>query len=747
MGVLATAAVKLGETLVKLACEAATGSKAAGEVAGGLTAVLGGHGVGKLDQRRARRQLETVADTVAGRVMTRYGAEFRGLDEESRAVVVEAVAEAFQALPPLTELVLAASCRPERLAARVRQLTGDLLRGRYFGRAETDLYELLLDTACAEVTQICQGLHGLANLAVPEVLRQLSGLAEEVRAAPVRALAAATEAGEARFARTYREFVADELAEADLDCDRLTRTSRRYPLAAAYLARSVHWQGSPVAVTALLSHSRLLLTGPCGAGKTTLLRWLFTGIARRGLAGFEHLVPFYLPLHHYTDRTPRLDDLITALGQDIAAEMPSGWVQRQLREGDSLVLLNGLDEVPSAHRRVVLDWIEKLCAKFSRATVVLASRPDPTLPGWAAGAGFTVAELAPMNPAEAHQFIQRWHAAVLVRLVDPAERAWVVKCERRLLDALAGCHALRVLAANPLTCALMCALHRDRLVRLPDSWVDLLRMITEILVDERDRVRGIVDELPAPREERLRVLADLAYWMSSQDITRAKPAELLDRVAHASGTQLASTDPARLVRGLAERTGLVRLDAEGGLTFPSPVLRDYLVSREVVAGNYVRALARAAHRLDLHQLVLMVAAQLTGDRAAELVATLSREAAENSACSARQLLVNACEYRPGPELSEDALAQLAIEHPAVLVDALAREPLERAVEVARLASAIQHWEALPLLARLARDGGPEVAEALRPDSRWFDPVDLRFFLPGLREDAVADKVPGGGAGD
>ncbi|MFI5591155.1 hypothetical protein ACIA5G_39315 [Amycolatopsis sp. NPDC051758] len=106
MSVLGAIAVKLGEVVVKSASEAVTGNKLTGDMAGAVTVVLGGRAVEGMARRKARRHLEERAVRVAEKLLELYGHEFRGLIEDQRAVVVQAVKETFEQAPPGSGLVL-----------------------------------------------------------------------------------------------------------------------------------------------------------------------------------------------------------------------------------------------------------------------------------------------------------------------------------------------------------------------------------------------------------------------------------------------------------------------------------------------------------------------------------------------------------------------------------------------------------------------------------------------------------------
>ena len=149
-----------------------------------------------------------------------------------------------------------------------------------------------------------------------------------------------------------------------LDSARLNRVNA-YPLSVAYLSLPAKLPDGRLTTVeeAFAGQRRVLIRASCGCGKTTYLHRLFMLTARRGLTGtlapLNRAVPFYLPLHKYADGTlPRIDDLFAEASGDIRA-LCRGWIQRQLRSGQSLVLINGIDELPAAARPHVLDWIEE----------------------------------------------------------------------------------------------------------------------------------------------------------------------------------------------------------------------------------------------------------------------------------------------------------------------------------------------------------------------------------------------------
>ncbi|AXX31207.1 NACHT domain-containing protein [Actinosynnema pretiosum subsp. pretiosum] len=767
MGLLEVAAVKLGETLIKSALEAVTGRELFSELTANIGAVFSERAVQKLEGRKAQRSLQHIGDALAVRIRTQYGHEFRGLSEDDRKVVVNAVSETFERLQPGAGLVISADLDPQKFEDRVREQTSGPLAEMSFSQDERNLYDLLLRMSCEEFVTIVRALSGLGDLAVPEVLDRLTGLSRDLRHLPVRTAAAIVENDDTAFTKLYQRYVEDELDTIDLACPDLSLATRNYSLTTAYLslpARVRERSGASAVVRveeAVAKLPRVLLLANCGCGKTTYLHRLFVSIVRRNLSsdwvGLEGALPFYLPLHRYAmGNLPTLDGLLDALVPDIIGEMPKGWVRRRLDDRDrpSVVLINGVDELPTERRPVVLAWIKKLVSQFDLPLYVVAARPGAVPSAWADEASFDVVELLPLGPADVRAFIRRWHEAIKDKLPSKANRVEVDASADRLLMALASSSALRSLATNPLTCALMCALHHDSQVELPGGWLDLLHLVVKALVGDRDPERGVTDTLPVPIEQRIRVLQDIAHWMITEGMPEPEVGEVADRVRHLLGNphpgERAVDDGRVLLDHLAVRSGLMRIGADNSIAFTSTLLRDYLAAMHAVSGGTLRSLLRESHLPERQLLVVMAAGHAPMSRAEELVTTLLSMAEESPDLKERfHVLAHAC-VRVVPGLGTDLRQRveaccgflsprdklgahtLATAGPLV-VDVLAEQPIEEldvALALIRTAVRIGGDDVLPFLANLASDPRPEIVRALRDAAVEFDPNEYQQVVLG-----------------
>ncbi|MFB9836646.1 NACHT domain-containing protein [Actinoallomurus acaciae] len=273
----------------------------------------------------------------------------------------------------------------------------------------------------------------------------------------------------------------------------------------------------------------IAIVGAPGSGKTTLLRYTTRRICQHR-KGRRRTIPIllYLRDHVHTVRaTPRiaLDKVVhEALGR-LAPDEPPGWFERQIRDGNCLVLLDGLDEVASeADRRRVADWIELQIREYPENDYVITSRPR----GYEATPieGATVLQTRRFTDEQMSQFISSWYATierhasggqndeVLARSAEEGAE----DLRRRLREA----PGLYELTANPLLLTMIANVHRFR-GSLPGSRFDLYSEICQVMLYRRLEAKKLAVEPRGDQKEMLlRVLALEMMKRRVRDLTRAE---------------------------------------------------------------------------------------------------------------------------------------------------------------------------------------------------------------------------------
>jgi len=298
--------------------------------------------------------------------------------------------------------------------------------------------------------------------------------------------------------------------------------------------------------------SRMLIRGAAGGGKSTLMRW--TAIqAARGLTEFPRIgqqqalsllrnpgivdsetprsdesiveggtelllnasdramsnhdqgspqfqwlrrIPFFIPLRDFQDgQLPDLAELPKLIGKGVG-KPPEDWVEKLLKAGKALLLIDGVDEVPPQYRGRIRDEITAVVNNYHKDNLlVLTTRPEAVPPDWLKSLDFIEARVASMPKSDVAKFIRQWHRAVGKKLASRGQPDdSLAETAEKLIDELDGNEAVTRLATNPLLCAMTCALYRDTRGKLPESAAELCESLCHMLLHKRERESGLALE-------------------------------------------------------------------------------------------------------------------------------------------------------------------------------------------------------------------------------------------------------------
>ncbi|QMU73813.1 NACHT domain-containing protein [Streptacidiphilus sp. P02-A3a] len=484
-----------------------------------------------------------------------------------------------------------------------------------------------------------------------ELRRQILPPARESSGVPVPARAGT--GADSAFEDRYRRYVQERhghLSVVGLDLSRPERAF--WPLDAAYL--SLELAGEPTrlalgpvgmsgpgqpdvrverAEKALAGLDRVLVRGLAGSGKSTLLQWLAVSAVGPGLPpDLDHLndsLPFVLPLRTLVrrDRLPSPPEFLASVGCPLAEAQPVGWADRVLSEGRGLLLVDGLDEVPSAQRGHAQTWLRELLAAYPQARVLATTRPSAVPEGWLGSTGFTELTVRPMSPRDVAVFITRWHAAAAAESGTAQERSHLAGLEEALQDTVRSQRDLARLTTTPLLCALVCALHRDRRGHLPQGRMELYEAALSMLLVRRDRERAIdvPEGIELTEHQSIQLLQRLAYWLirngqaeMDHDTAVALLEDALPGMPHVS----AQGDARAVLTHLVGRSGLLRAPTTESVDFVHRTFQDYLGAKAAVEGHDLGLLVRHAHDDQWEDVLRMAVGHARPDERAVLLRRL-----------------------------------------------------------------------------------------------------------------------------
>ena len=244
------------------------------------------------------------------------------------------------------------------------------------------------------------------------------------------------------------------------------------------------------------------------------------------------------------------------------------------------------------------------------------------------GLAFESAELQDMNLVDINHFIDRWHDAVAVTLQEMgrfdgtlADLATYLKSEIRHR------RALRNLAVNPLLCAMLCALNRDRRRQLPSVRLELYEACVHMLLERRDLERPVdLSDYPnLTYTDKKTLLRDLAYWMLCNgwsEVSLEKAEKRLEDTMRFMPNLPSNATASKIRRFFIERSGLVRQPVKGQLDFAHRTFQEYLAAQEAIDKDDVEQLIRHAHLDEWREVIIVAVGVARRSEAADLLTKL-----------------------------------------------------------------------------------------------------------------------------
>jgi len=416
------------------------------------------------------------------------------------------------------------------------------------------------------------------------------------------------------------------------------------------------------ALEAAIANRRLVLLGDPGGGKSTFVNFLAHCLAAHALQpeagwlnhlpgwpeGEKEILPVVVVLRDFARSLPEklpaqaeprhLWDFIAArlTAQNLDDADPP--LHQALEGGQALVLLDGLDEVPTqAQRAFVRDAVQAFAGRYPANRYLATCRalsyqppqtpqePDLRL------AGFPSYELAAFDEEKIERFIQAWYQE-LARLGTVAGED-APGLTRRLGEAVRRPDLWR-LAANPLLLTVMALVHTHK-GRLPEARALLYEETVDILLwrweqlklagqEEAPRLRQLLLEAGRTDVDLKRVLWELAYTAHSQTGEEQGSESLADIGQYQLQKALAGLKDGdhTWARAVAEamklRAGLLLERAPEAFTFPHRTFQEYLAGAHLAAqANFAARAAQLARQGGLWREVVLLAAgklvYLSGD--------------------------------------------------------------------------------------------------------------------------------------
>lgn len=355
---------------------------------------------------------------------------------------------------------------------------------------------------------------------------------------------------------------------------------------------------------------RLAILGAPGSGKTTLMRYLTLMYAYRKPRDLHPHAPQWIPALLYLrevysqilqNNEISLADLLTSWVQNLQKtdplKPPTGWFAKQLRRNRCLVLLDGLDEVADeTQRQQISRWVDQQMKEYPETPFILTSRPLGYEKAQLAEP-VTVLEVEPLDDEQIKQFIQNWYLNAEAKSyngVDLGVREEARQQANRLIGEIQKQSALQELARNPLLLTMIATVHRRR-ATLPLNRLELYREICQVLLEKRQRAKGMTDVLTADQKQL--VLQPLALDLTQRETLRFTPEEVYPLLGTVLNTLPGKPlSPEQFLKQLREVDALIAKEEEDVYEFAHRSFQEYLTATEIKETQQEWVLLKALER-------------------------------------------------------------------------------------------------------------------------------------------------------
>ncbi|MBN1430397.1 MAG: SUMF1/EgtB/PvdO family nonheme iron enzyme [Anaerolineae bacterium] len=409
---------------------------------------------------------------------------------------------------------------------------------------------------------------------------------------------------------------------------------------------------APVPVLdAAIRHRRLMILGDPGSGKSTFLNYLTLCLAgarlhpKRGALEklnvpqqdgkrsarwrYGPLLPVRVDLREFAQDIPanakkgNTEMLWKHILNRLSAQNQgdfAGPLCQALQQGQCLVMLDGLDEVPEKDMRsMVRDAIADFADTYARSRFVATCRVlSYTDPAWRLNS-FPDVTLAPLCRSSIDAFISSWYASLDV--LSYMEPGWSKAKADELRHAMSG---LLDLAQNPMLLTVMAVVHTYK-GTLPHERAVLYSNCVDLLLWNWQRAKeigpgqwepGLMEELSTRKERVMNGLCDVAFqahksqgmWPDTAHIPQTELFRILQGYLDGDWGKTQ-----RFCDYVEQRTGLLVGKGEGTrgermYAFPHRGFQEFLAACYLVNGrDFARRIADLAAEDDIWREVLLLA--------------------------------------------------------------------------------------------------------------------------------------------
>lgn len=326
------------------------------------------------------------------------------------------------------------------------------------------------------------------------------------------------------------------------------------------------------------AYRRIVIIASPGSGKSTLLEHLTLTIAKNTQRQYHPKAPTLIPVVLYlrnicdkitSQQSPNLGQIITWETRKL--KPPTGWFEEKLKNGECLIMLDGLDEVPRNKQRVaVSEWVNQQIERYPDNIFILTSRPF----GYSHApvkAIETVLEVQPFLFTQIEQFIYNWYLETETKYrqkYDQGIKETAKQKASQLVGKIKENQAITAIASKPLIVSMIATVDYS-LGTLPHRRVELYEKI----------ISELLRKIPGERTDKNKlVLQVLALELMRSRKYKFKIAEGCDIIKETLANVSGNMNPETFIKHIENRSSLLVEKEPGIYEFAHRSILEYLAA-------------------------------------------------------------------------------------------------------------------------------------------------------------------------
>lgn len=304
-------------------------------------------------------------------------------------------------------------------------------------------------------------------------------------------------------------------------------------------------------------HQYLVVLGTPGAGKSTFLKAVGLLELKKDIEE-NPLLPVLIELKSFDTNHPDIINQITQKIEELSGldlKKSKNEIEEKLENGEFLILLDGLDEIPRQYRSKVLENIKIFSNRYKNNKFIVSCRTSDYVGGL--GANFlTKVEIADFDNQRIQEFIGNWFSKSSQRKNKSAEKLW------NYLNQPNN-SAVKELAKTPLMLTFVCIFYEEK-QEIPANRSQLYNEALSIILNKwgaeknLNKPQALLD-LNELRERRL--LQKIAFdGFKSNTFKFSKPhiEDEIARFINNLGNNYKNLDEALILEGMIKYQGILR---------------------------------------------------------------------------------------------------------------------------------------------------------------------------------------------